>query len=63
MRMGSSQNYGPLLVIGSITAPYIEGYQNGTLILGITHVAHGFKTSELGVAWALQFCSCWVLVF
>ena len=31
--MGSSQNYGPLSVIGYLTAPNIEGYQNETLVL------------------------------
>ena len=32
--MGGSQNYGPLLGRHYIAAPYIQGYQNGTLILG-----------------------------
>ena len=27
--MGSSQDYGPLLVIDYVTTPNIEGYQNG----------------------------------
>ena len=35
---GLFQHYGPLLVIDSITAPNILGYQNGTLLLGITHM-------------------------
>ena len=34
--MACSQNYGPLLVIDSIAAPSIYGYQNGALILGTT---------------------------
>ena len=39
--MGSSQNHGPLLVKDSIvTAPNIYGYQNGTLIVRITHITH-----------------------
>ena len=36
--MGRSQNYGPLLVVDYITAPNIQGYQNGILILRTTHV-------------------------
>ena len=37
-KMGCSPNYGPLFVIGSITVPNIQGYQNGTLILGTTQI-------------------------
>ena len=29
---------GPLLVLDDITAPDLLGYQNGTLILGTTHM-------------------------
>ena len=38
--MGCSQNYGPLfvIVIDCTTAPNIQGYQNGTLILGTTQI-------------------------
>ena len=37
--MGCSRNVGLLLVIDDITAPNIWGYQNGTLILGTTHIS------------------------
>ena len=37
--LGYSQNYGPHLVIDYIMAPNIWEYQNGTLILGTTHLA------------------------
>ena len=37
--MGCSQNYGPLWVIGYITAPNIEWCQNGTLFSGTTHLS------------------------
>ena len=46
--MGYAQNYGPLLVIDYITEPSSKGYQNGTLLLGISpHVAvqEGFLES------------------
>ena len=33
---GCSQNYGPFFVLDYIMAPIIQGYQNGTLILGTT---------------------------
>ena len=36
--MGCSQNIGPFLVIDYTTAPNIQGYQNGTLMWGATHV-------------------------
>ena len=36
--MLSSYNYEPLEVIDYSEAPSIQGYQNGTLILGSTHV-------------------------
>ena len=36
--MGGSQNYGPLLGRHYITAPNIQGYQNGTLILGTPRI-------------------------
>ena len=37
--MGRSQNYGPLVVMSYIAVPDIQGYQNGTLILGTTHIS------------------------
>ena len=37
--MGCSQNHGPLLGIDYITAPNIQGYQNGTRILGTPRMA------------------------
>ena len=33
-----SQNYGPLWVLGYITAPSVKGHQDGNLILGTSHV-------------------------
>ena len=36
--MGCSQNCGPPLFMCYIPAPNIQGYQNETLILGITHM-------------------------
>ena len=36
-----SQNYGSLLAIGYITTYNVQGYQNGTLILGTTRMASG----------------------
>ena len=39
--LGDSQNYGPFLATSYITAPDIYGYQNGTLILGTTHLVLG----------------------
>ena len=36
--VGCLKNDGPLLAIHYITAPNIQGYQNGALILGTTHV-------------------------
>ena len=46
--MGEFQHYGPLLVIDYITAPNVEGYQNGTLILGTTHIKE-FRLVPLGL--------------
>ena len=36
--MGGCQNDGPFLDPYYITKPNIQGYQNGTLILGTTHI-------------------------
>ena len=35
---GLSSRLGPLLVVDYITAPNVQGYQNGTIILGTAHM-------------------------
>ena len=51
--VGSSQNRGPILVIGDITAPNIYGHQKVTLILGSTHMLLLLKLSQI----------CFILLF
>ena len=59
--MGCSQNYEPLLVLDYITAPNIYDYQNGTLILGTTHMdsptfgleGPEFGSGDLAIYWVL----------
>ena len=38
VNLGCSQNCGPLLLIEYISAPNKKRYQDGTLILGTTHL-------------------------
>ena len=47
--LGYSPNYCLLLVMDSITAPTVQGYQNETLILGSTHIL--IQPDALSVSW------------
>ena len=51
--MGCSQNYGPFLaVVDYIAAPTnIEGYQNGTLVLGTSHITTTKKRTSQTDDW------------
>ena len=62
--MGSSQNYGPLLLIGYITAPNIQCTKKGALILGATPIepqrepfAEGERPIELRIQVSLASSS------
>ena len=48
------KNYGPLLVTDKITAPSIQGYQDGTLMLGTGLAGLRFMALALGVLQASQ---------
>ena len=44
--MGYPQKCRPLLVMNHIPAPYILGYQSGTLILGAPHIMFLHETHD-----------------
>ena len=60
--MGCSRNHGPLLVMVYIMAPNNQGYHNGTLIWGATHISKqtaGFKCGMQGMRPSLRKIAAW----
>ena len=49
-RIGLSHNYGPLLIIDYIMVHSIEGYQNGTQLLGTPHIGQFLNAIDHKIA-------------